>query len=188
MKNVAETKAIVLDYLPYGREFGKKLPIVQGLGKEYLTLLEFIKPKNLEIKILEEIPILVKYKIIKYEQLTETARINLKKVLEKFIKDNENLFIEFINKSVPLTPRLHMLELLPYVGKKITWKIIEEKQKDPFKSFEDLKNRVKTNIDLKKAILQRIIEEYQGKDKYKLFVGSNSFFAKTIFLNKKSNK
>jgi len=180
MKNIAETKAVVLDYLPYGKEFGKKIPIIQGLGKEYLTLLELIKPRNLEVKILEEILILTRYKIIKYNQLTETAKINLEKVLERFINDNEKLFIEFINKSIPLTPRLHMLELLPYVGKKITWQIIEEKQKEPFKNFEDLKTRVKTNIDLKKAILQRIIEEYKGKDKYKLFVGSNSFFAKII--------
>ena len=184
MKSVAETRAVVIDYLPYGKEFGKKLPIVQGLGKEYLTLLEFIKPRNLEVKILEEVPILVRYKIIRYEQLTETARINLEKVLEKFIEEKESLFIEFINKSIPLTPRLHMLELLPYVGRKITWEIIEEKQKEPFKNFEDLKSRVKTNIDLKKAILQRIIEEYQGKDKYKLFIGSNSFFVKIILANK----
>ncbi len=181
MRNsIMESRAVILDFLPYGKGSGKKVPLLQCLGKDYFTLMEMVKPKNLEIKILEEIPVINRYFIIKYNQLTGTAKINLQKILEKIINENEKLFIEFINKSVPLTPRMHMLELLPYVGKKITWIIIEEKEKKPFESFEDLKNRVKTTIDLKKAILERIIEEYKGKDKYKLFVGSTSFFNKII--------
>lgn len=175
-----ETKAIVLDYLPYGKTGGKKIPIIYGLGKNYLTLMEIIKPKNLEVTILEEIPIITRYKIIKYNQLSETGKINLKKTLENLIDKEEKLFIEFINKSIPITPRLHMLELLPHIGKKTTWEIIKEKEKKPFESFEDLKNRIKTTINIKKAIVERIISEYEGKDKYKLFVGSTSFLSKLI--------
>ena len=38
---------------------------------------------------------------------------------------------------------MHMLELLPGVGKKHMWEIIEARKDKPFESFEDIKNRVK---------------------------------------------
>jgi len=170
-----EERGIVLDYLPYGKNPKKPIPIVQALGVEYFTLLEFIKPKELEVKILEEIPILGRTRIVNYDQLTETAKENLRNALLDIIKKREREFIEFINRATAITPRLHMLELLPHIGKKITWKIIEEKEKEPFKSLKEIKERVKLSIDMEEVIVERIIEELQNKDKYKLFVGPKSF-------------
>jgi putative nucleotide binding protein len=179
-----EVRAIVLDYLPYGKTKNKPIPIVQAIGDTYFSLIEFIKPQELNVIILESVPLIKRYRLIKYEQLTPTAKDNLPVALEKLVSERENEFIEFINKSIPITPRLHMLELLPHIGKRITWKIIEEKEKEPFKSFKDIDERIKAKVDIKKSIVERIIEELQNKDKYKLFVGPNSFLNKLKKLNK----
>jgi putative nucleotide binding protein len=175
-----ESRAVVLDYLPYGKNPKKPIPIVQGIGIDYFLLVEFIKPKELEVKILEEVPLIAKYRIIKYDYLTETAKENLKTVLRDLVNKKEKEFVEFINKSTAITPRLHMLEILPHIGKKITWKIIEEKEKEPFKSLDEIEERVKSKIDMKEIIVERIIEELQNKDKYKLFVGPNSILRRIL--------
>ncbi|HIQ51599.1 MAG TPA: DUF655 domain-containing protein, partial [Nautiliaceae bacterium] len=152
----------------------------QALGVENFLLLEFVKPKDLEVKILGEMPLLSKYRLISYDSLTQTARENLKNALISLIEKREKDFIEFINKSTAITPRLHMLETLPHIGKRITWKIVEEKEKKPFENFSEIEERIKIKFDIKGIIMERIIEELQNKDKYKLFVGPNSFLKKVL--------
>ena len=49
------------------------------------------------------------------------------------------------------------------------WQILEERKGDPFKSFEDLKKRVKLLPDPEKAIVKRVLKELDGKEKYSLF-------------------
>lgn len=66
---------------------------------------------------------------------------------------------------------------MPGIGKKHMWEIIEERQREPFKSFEDLKQRVKGGLpDPVKMIAKRIVDELQDKDRYKLFVGHRRLF------------
>ena len=77
--------------------------------------------------------------------------------------------IEFFNKAQPLTTRMHQLELIPGLGKKHMWEIIEKRQEKPFESFADIKNRVKLMPDPEKAIVKRIIEEILGNEKHKFF-------------------
>ena len=62
------------------------------------------------------------------------------------------------------------MELLPGVGKKHMWQIIEERKDKPFESFADLKKRVKLLPDPEKSILRRILLELDGKEKHRLFV------------------
>ena len=64
---------------------------------------------------------------------------------------------------------MHQLELLPGLGKKHMWEIIEERKDKPFESFDDIKKRVKLMPDPEKAIIKRIISEIQGKEKHKIF-------------------
>ena len=78
--------------------------------------------------------------------------------------------MEFFNKAQPITIRMHQLELLPGLGKKHMNAIIEEREKEPFKSFEDLKARVKLIPDPEKIIMRRIMLEMEGKEKHKIFV------------------
>ncbi|MBU0962867.1 MAG: DUF655 domain-containing protein, partial [Nanoarchaeota archaeon] len=67
--------------------------------------------------------------------------------------------------------RRHQLELLPGMGKKHMQEIIDEREKEPFKSFKDIKERVKLIPDPEKAVIKRIIEELEGQEKINLFTG-----------------
>ena len=77
--------------------------------------------------------------------------------------------IDFFNKAGPINMRLHQMELLPGIGKKHTTMILEERDIEPFKSFEDIKNRVKLVPDPKKTIMRRIYVELNNEDKHRLF-------------------
>jgi len=183
-----EEYAYVLDYLPEGyyvdlttgRRTGK--PVAQVIGEKAFTLLE-VTPKE-DLMLYERVfigkgnrdKILLINKKISYDDLTDTAKAELPYVVEEIVKNNEERFVQFFNVAPPITNRLHSLELLPGIGKKHMWEIIEERQKEPFKSFEDLKKRVKGLPDPIKMITKRIVEELQDKDRYKLFVGHRRIF------------
>jgi len=91
-------------------------------------------------------------------------------VIKEVIEKNQSDFVGFFNNAQPLSTRMHQLELLPGVGKKHMWQIVEERKVEEFKTFEDIKKRVKLLPDPKKTIQRRIISELQGKEKYNLFV------------------
>lgn len=177
-----EVNAIVLDILLKGypndpRPIYKREPIVLAVGIEQYKLLELI-PKPVNVEIGERIYIgsgerdkieRVKRRI-GYHELTHGAVNELPFVIEKIIKEREQEYVDFYNKSISITPKLHMLHLLPGIGKKLMWEIIEEREKKPFESFADLSARIKSIPHPEKMILNRIIEELQDQTvKYHLF-------------------
>jgi len=92
-------------------------------------------------------------------------------VVEKLVKENEPRFVNFFNNARPISTRLHQLELLPGVGKKHMWDIINERKKGEFKSFEDIRKRIKLMPDPVNAIIKRIMEELESNIvRYRLFV------------------
>jgi putative nucleotide binding protein len=86
------------------------------------------------------------------------------------VHENPQKFVDFFNTAQPLTTRMHQLELLPGVGKKHMWEIIDARDENPFDTFEDIKKRVKLMPDPEKAIIKRIMEELSGSEKHRLFV------------------
>jgi len=90
--------------------------------------------------------------------------------VKDLVMKNEARFIDFFNKAQPLTTRMHQLELLPGVGKKHMWEIIEARNQAPFASFDDLKKRVKLIPDPQNTVVKRILQELSGKEKHLLFV------------------
>ncbi len=50
------------------------------------------------------------------------------------------------------------------------WEIVEERGVEPFKSFEDMRKRIKLLPDPVKSVVKRIISETMGNEKYNLFV------------------
>lgn len=178
-----EETAIVLDFLQHGYAFDntpsyKKTSIVQALGKEHLTLLEAVPKKDIVFTMHEEVYIGEgkRDKIhhvngkLDPSKLTATAKGELEIVVKNIVMKNEQKFVDFFNKAQPLTTRMHVLELLPGLGKKHMWEIIEERR-EPFKSYEDIKTRVKLMPDPVKMLVKRIISETLGMEKYSLFVG-----------------
>lgn len=178
-----EDIVIVLDFLPNGYPFDsrpsyKKTPIVQALGKENFTLLELVPKKGIFLQPYEEVYIgegkreKIHHIIGKLEvgKLTGTARTELEFVVKDLVKKNEQRFVDFFNKAQPLTTRMHQLELLPSLGKKHMWEIVEARREKLFESFDDLKKRVKLMPDPEKIIVKRILNELAGTEKHKLFV------------------
>ena len=103
-------------------------------------------------------------------KLTSTARSELQFVIQKLVEANEPRFVQFFNKSQPLTTRMHQLELLPGLGKKHMWEILNERKIKDFESFSDIKKRVKLMPDPEKAIIKRIVQELEGTEKHRIFV------------------
>ncbi len=168
----------VLDFLRHGRTGQKDEPVAQGIGTENFNLLEVVMREDERPKGGEELYIgegerdKVKYikDRIDYEDLTGNAKKELEYVLRALVADNEEKFVEFFNNATPVTPRRHAFELLPGVGTKHMEKLLEEREKDEFESFEDIKERVKTMPEPEKLIVNRLLEELKGEAKRKLFL------------------
>ena len=174
-----EEHAIVLDYLPYGYPLEKKMmPIAQALGVKKFTLLQLIPRRGIKLDVGEIVYIgdgkrdKIYYILgrLPLEKLTETAKEKLKEFVEKEINASENKFVDFFNNATAINTRMHQFELLPGFGKKHTEAILDERNKKPFESLEDLKQRVSNLPDPKKAIEKRFIEEITEKQKYYLFI------------------
>lgn len=182
-KNVKEEKGIVLDFLPNGYPFDtrpmhRKTPIVQALGKEHFVLLELVPKKGVFLQPNEEVYVgegkreKIHHIIgkIPAEKLTETAKSALVSVVTELVEKNSNKFIDFFNKAGPINTRRHQIELLPGIGKKHMWEILEQRKEKEFESFEDIKKRVRLMPDPKRSVIKRILNEIMEKDRYRLFV------------------
>ncbi len=178
-----EEKAVVLDFLPNGypsdtRPSYQKNPVVQAIGKEHFALLELVPKKGIFLQPYEEVYIGEgkREKIhhivgkLQIDKITSTAKGELEFIVKDLVDKKEKEFVNFFNNAQPMTTRRHQLELLPSLGKKHMWEIIEERKDKPFESFADIKKRVKLMPDPEKAIIKRIMQELQGKEKHLLFV------------------
>ena len=177
----------ILDYLPYGRDTDnrpvyQKKPLIHALGDNKLILMELIPVENkippFHIKTHigardEEYVERVKSRI-SFDELSHGAKMELPLVLEDYVRTNEVRFIQFFNEAQPVSMRQNSLELLPGIGKKLMWDVIEEKKKGPFENFADLKSRVHGLHDPEKLLVQRIVEEMKGGQKYYLFAAPPS--------------
>ena len=176
-----EEYAYVLDFLQFGRPATDKprhlaLPTVQVIGETYFTLLEAEIRVGTQANIHERVYIGKerREKInriigrISYNDLTANAKAELLPVLEDLIANQEQRFVSFFNNSQAITPRMHALELLPGIGKKSMWQIINAREKKPFTSFKDVHER--TNVgDPVKVVAKRILDELAGEEKYRVF-------------------
>lgn len=183
-RQLYEENAYVLDYLRFGKPGTRGKfragAVVQMIGESYFTLLEANVRPGSEIKPLDKVYVgkesreEIAYILgrIGYDELTGNARMELDRAIEKIVLGKEKWFVDFFNTAQPVTPRMHALELIPGIGKKYMWNILDGRDKKPFESFEDLQNRV--NIPSpSKLIAKRIIEELSGESKYRLFTRSS---------------
>ncbi len=180
-EKIREETAIVLDYLPEGitsLPVYKRYPVAQTVGTRYFVLLEVTPKQGVGFKAREEVyvgdgerdKVRTIKKRLEYGELTATARNELPDVVDELVEKSEQKFVEFFNKSTAISLKHHQLELLPKVGKKHLYKILEERDIEPFKSFEDIDKRVKGLPDSKKLIKDRILEEIQEDVGHRLFV------------------
>lgn len=176
-----EEYAYVLDYLQYGRPVSDKqrhlaLPTVQVIGEAYFTLLEAEVRPGAQVNLHERVYIGKdrREKInriigrIGYNDLTANSKAEVLSVLEELIANHEQRFVTFFNNSQAITPRMHALELLPGIGKKSMWQIINAREKKQFTSFKDIQDRTSVGDPIK-VIAKRILDELSGGEKYRIF-------------------
>jgi len=174
-----DDSAVVLDFLSHGHYgMDRSQPVAQVVGDQYFSLLELIIRDDVKLTIGDKIYIgdgkrdVVKYirGRMKLDDLTVAAKEELPEIIDEVIKKTPQKFLDFFNKAGNITTRLHQLELLPGVGKRHLWAIIDERKAKPFDSFDDIKNRVPLLPDPEKMVMKRIMDELEDTDKYRIFV------------------
>ncbi|MGQ9551225.1 MAG: DUF655 domain-containing protein [Candidatus Bathycorpusculaceae bacterium] len=184
MEKRYEEYAYVLDFLPHGRTgirpggraSYRAGALIQLVGEEFFTLLEALVKEGVTLKpndrvyvgkeAREEITYIIGR--IGYDQLTAAAKMELPSVISRIVLNREKWFINFFNTSKAVTPRMHALELIPGIGKKYMWQVINERDRKPFENFDDLQKRTELPNPVK-LITKRVMEELAGESKYKLF-------------------
>lgn len=176
-----EEYAYILDKLLHGRPGTSRTSysaggVIQMLGESYFTILEASPKRDAEYSIKDRIFVgkgdraLVSHILgrITYEELTSAAKAELPQIIVTIVENNEWRFIDFFNNSQPLTPRMHSLELIPGIGKRIMFQILELRERLPFESFQDLKERVNLTDPIK-LISRRVLAELSEEQKYYIF-------------------
>lgn len=143
------------DFVLYEVKFNKNSDIVV---QEYKTYEEFLNEEKLK-EVLKKID---------YNELTSTSKALILPILEKEVLKYEEEFIKFFNNSTSITPRMHALKLLPGVGQKHMWEILDARERQKFVTFQDIADRTSVSNPAK-LIAQRIIKELQRDVKYYLF-------------------
>ena len=169
---------LVLDFLEHGHSNDRDDRVAQGIGKDNYTLLEVVMREDERPKGGEELYIgdgdrdrvqFIKRRI-DYGDLTGSAQSELKYVLQEIMNGKKDEFLDFFNNATPVTPRRHAFELLPGIGTKHMQALLDEREKEEFESFDDLRERVPSIPDPEKLLADRIKDEIEGETKNKLFV------------------
>lgn len=178
MEEKREEYAYVLDFMPNGKSFSNKSePVAQLIGEEWFTLLEVTPKPGMTMTQGERVYIgkeerekvaLIKARIA-YEDLTQTSKNGLQKMIVEIIRANEKKFVDVFNNAGPLNIRQHSLELLPGVGKKHLEAILRARNEKKFESFEDINKRVTLLQEPSKLITERIMRELQGGERFYMF-------------------
>lgn len=180
--------AVVLDYLAHGhpdddRPQYEKSPLAHALGEDEFRLYELTLDDEDRIGIGDRLVLgpasardtVERSREIEFDDLTRGARQELEYAVEEIVERNERRFVDFYNDAQPITLRLHQLNLLPGIGKKLRNNILDERKRGPYESFEDLEDRVSGLHNPEEVLVDRIVEEIQEDDlKYQTFVGGTA--------------
>ncbi|MFB6253648.1 MAG: DUF655 domain-containing protein [Halobacteriaceae archaeon] len=184
--NGSEVKGIVLDFLPRGRSEDERpqyerSPVAYAVSPDDFTLYELALVDNPEISIGDRIILLPTenqhsdindMRTVQYEDLSGGAQSELEYAIEEIVEENEDEYVDFYNNAQPITLRLHQLNLLPGIGKKLRNDILDARKREPFESFEEVEERISGLHDPKQTLVDRILEEIRDEDlKYRNFVG-----------------
>lgn len=173
----------VLDFLPQGhpedtRPAYQKEPLVQAVGEDGFVILEVVPKEDASPRIggrlyvgsgEREVVDHIKRRI-GYGDLTHSAQAELPSVIEEIVMDREDYFVKWFNQAQPISTRMHMLELLQGIGKKLQRAILDERRTGEFESFEELEERVSGLHHPERLVAKRIVQEVEGDNvKYYAF-------------------
>jgi putative nucleotide binding protein len=180
---------VILDLLLHGhpeedKPSWSKTPVAQVLTFPDFVLYEVKCNRESDIKIqekglyegfLQQNKLREVLKKIDYKDLTNTSKALIQPILEKEILNYEEEFINFFNNSTSITPRMHSLKLLPGVGQKHMWGILDARNRQKFTTFKDISDRTSLSNPAKQLAL-RIVKELQREGiKYYLFSKTHKY-------------
>ncbi|MBR9682035.1 MAG: DUF655 domain-containing protein [Candidatus Altiarchaeota archaeon] len=150
------------------------VPLVYVLIKTKLFLSAVVMKEGVDVKVGGEVDLSDKELVqawarIKKKDLSSAAKAELESAINQLIDNEEKRFVDFFNRASPITTRMHSLELMPGIGKKHMWEIIENRRK-PFESLQDIKDRIPLILDPKRSIRERILKELEEEEKYYFFI------------------
>lgn len=179
-----EEYAYILDYLAYGRDGDtrfKRESVAYAVGENEFKLFELIPRPGARFRSGDRVyigkdtelrkDILHVRRRISCRELTSSAQNELPFIVQEIVSSNRKRFTRFFNEAQPVTTKFHTLELLPGLGKKTMWAILNERKKSPFKDLDDLARRVPLLKQVENLIVQRILLELRDPtQKYRVFV------------------
>lgn len=174
-------RVVVLDTLPNGRPDDdrppyEKPPLAFALDVADFRLYECTLTEDADVGFGDRIALgdeaVASSSALAFDGLSNAARSELEYTVEETIDREEMRFVDFYNDAQPITLRLHQLNLLPGIGKKLRNSILDERKRKPFESFDELSERVAGLHRPKEVLAERILEELRDDDlKYRIFVG-----------------
>ncbi|PSP27112.1 DUF655 domain-containing protein [Halobacteriales archaeon QH_2_65_14] len=173
--------AVVLDFLAHGRTEDdrpqyQKEPLAYAVDIEDFTLYELVMEADSDISIGDGVDVhergdVERINRVEYEDLPGGAGSELDYAIEDIVEANEKRFVDFYNEAQPITLRLHQLNLLPGIGKKLRNDVLDQRKRKPFESFEEIEERISGLHNPEEVLVERILEELHEEDlKYRLFV------------------
>jgi putative nucleotide binding protein len=178
-----ESFCYILDVLPNGRPTERgfhREPLALGVGVSELKLLELVPRPGSVLAAGARVPLVpidgvappidhVRRRLT-HDELTPTARAELPNALERIVVGDAPRFLRFFNEAPAVSRRFHLLELLPGIGKKTMLAVVQERNRAPFASFEEITERTHLKSP-ERLLVARIEAELSGvEDKYRLFV------------------
>jgi len=179
--DAAPTMAVVIDFRPRGspdddRPQYQKSPVAFAVGEAEFRLVEMALTDDAGVNIGDRVRIdppgenVTTLRDVEYDALSSTAESELEYAVNEIIDDDAQRFVDFYNDAQPITTRLHVLNLLPGIGKKLRNNVLDGRKRRPFESFEDIEERVSGLHSPREVLVERIMEELQEEDlKYRIF-------------------
>ena len=139
-EETGERRAVVLDYLAHGLSDGGRAqydrsPAGYAMATDDFRLyrVAFDEDERLTIgtRVLIEPradrTVVTNAQRVDYDDLSSGAQSELEYVVRDLVEEDEERFVDFYNEAQPITLRLHQLNLLPGIGKKLRNAILDER-------------------------------------------------------------
>ncbi|MFW9928353.1 MAG: DUF655 domain-containing protein [Candidatus Thorarchaeota archaeon] len=155
--------------------FRKEYNVLYVVGDEHFNLLKIYLKHPLIGKVIgDKINLksanneFYRIKRISLNQIPPGTVTDLEEMIKKIVEMEERTrFVKFFNEAKPITLKLHQLKLLPGVGHKRMWAILDARKTKLFESYKDIEER--TGCNAPQVIVKRILEELTGNEKHILF-------------------
>ncbi len=172
-------ESIVIDFYPQGKSLSRRPsedynPQAVVVTVDSFQFFDIFLIVGLKLSIKDSLMLntknrnILRLNQIRYSQLSHSALEVLPSIINQIVDTFESRYVSFLNQAHPLTTQMHQLQLLPGIGQKRMWAILEARKKASFTSFIDFTRRTGIS-DPMSLFSSRILMELESSQKYFLF-------------------